>query len=49
MTVERVIQMMREGEHGQTFGVEGEPEVEVEVESPSTGAPPTEPTGSVTG
>ena len=41
MTVERVIQMMREGEHGQTFGIEGEPELEAPpidaAETPAAG------------
>jgi Mg/Co/Ni transporter MgtE len=41
MTVERVIQMMREGEHGQTFGIEGDPESEAPstdpAESPAAG------------
>jgi osmoprotectant transport system ATP-binding protein len=36
MTVERVIQMMREGEHGQTFGIEaGAPETDApEIDAP---------------
>jgi Mg2+/Co2+ transporter CorC len=38
MTVERVIQMMREGEHGQTFGIEGEPEVEAPSIDPAATA-----------
>ena len=32
MTVERVIQMMREGEHGETFGIQGD-EAEVEADA----------------
>ena len=35
MTVERVIQMMREGEHGETFGIQGD---EAEVEAAPVGA-----------
>ncbi len=38
LTVERIIQMMREGDHGQTFGLEGEAELD---------EPPVDPAGSV--
>ncbi len=39
MTVERVLQMMREGEHGETFGIQGD-EGEVEAASEPVAAAP---------